>query len=1056
MDKKKIEIQINEIENVVHISDIHIRNLKRHREYNKVFNTLYPKLRNIKKKNKNCVICITGDIAHAKTDISPELVNIIQDFLKKLANIFPVILIAGNHDCNLNNANRLDALYPIVSAIDDPNIIYLRDSGIYTIANIDFVVMSVFDEPENYIRANQFDSENIKIALFHGIVDNTMNDFGYNFTNKKVTRDIFENYDIAMCGDLHRPQYMNKEKTIAYCGSAIQQGHGELKTGHGMLYWDIKTKKSEFIEIPNEYGYHTVEIDDGKILTDLAEISPYPRIRIKSRNTKNSTVNNVIKDLKKKYKIQELTTQKVVDSTDEELNKIAIGDVREIEYQNKLIRDYLSTKYIINDDVIDVVCDINSNINSRITGLDVLKNVIWKPKLFEFSNMFSYGVHNKIDFSDMNGIYGLLAKNHSGKSAAIDALSFCIFDKCSRTSKASDVLNNKKSKFTSKVNFEIAGKDYFIERTGVKDGKTGHVKVNVDFYTFDDNGNRKSLNGKQRSDTNFAIRSHVGTYDDFVLTSLSLQNNNTGFIDITQKERKELLSQFLDINVFEELYEIANNDFKEIGTLLREYKKEDYSTILSKAESDIEIYTKELDIKKLLYEYKKWVLNSINQRILKLTQKLKKVDPNAVNLDINQLLLDKKKILDEINDLREKLKNSNEKIYDTNLEIDNMSVKLNEYNIEQLKIKLNEYESIKQKKNKIDVKVESIKKDLQHKIEKIEKLGDLEYDPNCTYCMNNIFVKDAIKTKEQINDDKKIAVDLSIEKKDILAEIKSYSDHENTLNEYNNLASDKSNRVSSLMLEERKNSNIKESIKDKESALSNTYQDIKTYITNLDNINHNKTINELLQLVKKSFQIVDDHINKLINEINDVNSKIKVEQMRVDTINEKIDKIKELEKRYEGYDYYINCVKRNGIPYELISKVLPKIEYEINNILNQIVEFNIKLSTDGKNINAYIIYDADNMWPLSLTSGMEKFISSIAIRSALISVTSLPRPSFLVIDEGLGQLDSTHFNSMYLLFDYLKSQFDFVIVISHIDKTRDLVEKFIDITVKNGYSSMNA
>ena len=37
-------------------------------------------------------------------------------------------------------------------------------------------------------------------------------------------------------------------------------------------------------------------------------------------------------------------------------------------------------------------------------------------------------------------------------------------------------------------------------------------------------------------------------------TALSLQNNNTGFIDKSQRERKELLSQFLDIDIFEQLY----------------------------------------------------------------------------------------------------------------------------------------------------------------------------------------------------------------------------------------------------------------------------------------------------------------------------------------------------------------------------------------------------------------------------------------------------------------------------------------------------------------------
>jgi DNA repair exonuclease SbcCD ATPase subunit len=98
------------------------------------------------------------------------------------------------------------------------------------------------------------------------------------------------------------------------------------------------------------------------------------------------------------------------------------------------------------------------------------------------------------------------------------------------------------------------------------------------------------------------------------------------------------------------------------------------------------------------------------------------------------------------------------------------------------------------------------------------------------------------------------------------------------------------------------------------------------------------------------------------------------------------------------------------------------------------------------------VYDDANYWSLSITSGMEKFISSLAIRAALIKVTSLPKLSFLVIDEGLGNLDADHFNSMYLLFEYLKGQFDFIIVISHLDQARDLVENFLEITQRREYS----
>jgi exonuclease SbcC len=85
------------------------------------------------------------------------------------------------------------------------------------------------------------------------------------------------------------------------------------------------------------------------------------------------------------------------------------------------------------------------------------------------------------------------------------------------------------------------------------------------------------------------------------------------------------------------------------------------------------------------------------------------------------------------------------------------------------------------------------------------------------------------------------------------------------------------------------------------------------------------------------------------------------------------------------------------------------------------------------------------LWALELGSGMEKFVSSLAIRAALIDVSNLPRPNFLAIDEGFGNLDSENMNSVYQLFEYLKTSFDFIFVISHIDVMRDTVDDLMEI-----------
>ena len=197
--------------------------------------------------------------------------------------------------------------------------------------------------------------------------------------------------------------------------------------------------------------------------------------------------------------------------------------------------------------------------------------------------MFSYGTNNVIDFTNMKGAYGIFAPNASGKSTLWDALSFCMFDKCSRTIRAEDVMNYSKMNFDCKFEFELNNTPYFIERKAKKSPKRGTVKVDVDFYRVID-GQKESLNGEQRRETNAIIREYIGTYEDFVLTAMSTQSNSSGFIEKSQKERKELLAQFLDMDIFEDLWAIASEEIRELNTLLREYKKEDFPSQLIDAE----------------------------------------------------------------------------------------------------------------------------------------------------------------------------------------------------------------------------------------------------------------------------------------------------------------------------------------------------------------------------------------------------------------------------------------------------------------------------------------
>ena len=125
--------------------------------------------------------------------------------------------------------------------------------------------------------------------------------------------------------------------------------------------------------------------------------------------------------------------------------------------------------------------------------------------------------------------------------------------------------------FKCKFNFEVNGVDYFIEREGEADKKE-NVKVKVKFYKIE-NGNEVPLNGEARRSTNDIIRDYVGTYDDFILTVLSIQNNKVGsFVDMGQTERKDLLAQFMGLTIFDNLYNDASDKTKDINVLLKNFK----------------------------------------------------------------------------------------------------------------------------------------------------------------------------------------------------------------------------------------------------------------------------------------------------------------------------------------------------------------------------------------------------------------------------------------------------------------------------------------------------
>ena len=739
------------IKKIAHCADIHIRKLHRFVEYREVFNRFYKQLA----KAQPDLIYIGGDIVHGKLDTSPEETRLVADFLLNLSNIAKTIVIPGNHDVNLNNKSREDVLSPIVDLIKqiNPNIEYWKHSGVYEIEDVQFGVLSIFDIDKDGVQQKHKLPQaadltaDTKIALFHGTVGSYEVDNGLVMSDDRIKVSDFDGYDMVLLGDIHKRQALNDDQTIVYPGSLIQQNFSE-DPSHGFLLWDVETRTAEYHQVKDNYGYKTIDILDGVIQNKMSYVPIKGHIRIRHSNTSVEQIKDIKLSLHKKYpRLKSIKTEKVdlIQATQNN-NRVDIGDVRDIQYQNKLLKNYLDNQSISEEQLTRIV-DINQQVNNspEIVKGDVARNIDWKIKNIKFDNMFSYAENNYLNFEKLDGIVGLVAPNHSGKSALIDTIAYAMFDTCSRTSRAVDILNKRKKTFSIKINVEVDGVDYYIERIGKYRKRvskkyntvTELCPVTVKFYMIE-NGEEVNLAGAARKNTQYGagtnenIKNLLGTFDDFILTAMSLQSNGTNFIDKRQHERKSILSQFLDINIFDQLYDLARKDVQEEKVLLKRLQDEDLYTIIVNLDTKIDdANSKFKKDDKVRVDLLEQIQQATNEKIKLISSKYRLDD----NIDDVLTLEEKvKETRTELLSIDEELKNDLEyketlrplfNRYNTKLSaIDEDSLY---ENLEKINDKYRDFEQLKQKETILKSELETLSDKLTH-------LETYKYDPNCKFC----------------------------------------------------------------------------------------------------------------------------------------------------------------------------------------------------------------------------------------------------------------------------------------------------------------------------------
>tara|TARA_B100000927_G_scaffold291527_1_gene294222 strand:- start:861 stop:3968 length:3108 start_codon:yes stop_codon:yes gene_type:complete len=1030
-----------------HISDTHIKNLKYHSDYRIVFDELYSKLRD----EEIDFIIHTGDIAHTKTQISPEFVEMCSKFLKDLADVAPTYVILGNHDGNLKNSNRQDALSPIVKALNLPNLHLLKNSG-ETVLNEKFClnVLSVFDR-ENWVQPTDYDK--INIALYHGSISNCKTDVNWTMTSGEDEISIFEEFDFAMLGDIHKRQQMDDEGRIWYAGSTVQQNHGETDD-KGFLIWHINSKddfRIEHVEIKNPKPFFTINLTTKGRMPKNISVPSNARLRLVSNNNLPLQAMRKALDVAK-HRFKPETISFLNRAAGERGSVAELDDsfksenLRDIKIQEKIIAEYLE-EFEIDDESLQSVYELNKKYNKIVENSnDVSRNVNWKLRKFRWNNLFNYGEGNNINFDNLSGIIGIFGKNFSGKSSVIDAALYTMFNTTSKNERKNlNIINQNRTCGSGYVEIEVNNDLYRIERTSekytkrLKGEETLEAKTDLNFEKHNMvTGETTSLNGTTRNQTDANIRKHFGTIEDFSMSSLASQDGAFSFINEGSTKRKEIIAKFLDLVVFEKKFKAAKEDFVGFKALIKKNKDRDFNEEMESSSLEIIKYKEQSAQNLQKCQILEDSLAALNSELNQIQGQINSLPAEIV--DIRKLLNQKENVLNKISMLLEAKDKHTKDIQQNEERIFKSQKFLSAINISDLR-------KSKKKGDEIKNSAKNLKRELDDIGKKKKLLSSIPCGSDYPTCR---FIKDAhIAVSNCSSVETKLKIAMEEFKKLKLNEVdRRISQYE----EIQKLANSLQKETSELKIKVEKASN---SLLTSKNSLSDLEAEISDY-------NQNKEVIEnLQQLVAKQKELSRDvkkaETEKKKCEAKNISlyKKIGSAEQNLENIKQQKEEHEKLLQEYSACDLFLRCMHPNGIAYDIIKKRIPVINQEIAKILANIVDFEVFFESHGNKLDIFIKHPKHDPRPIEMGSGAEKTMAAVAIRLALLSVSSLPKADIFILDEPGTALDEENMEGFIRILELIKVYFKNVLLISHLDSLKDCVDMQIVIEKDKGFARIN-
>ena len=707
-------------------------------------------------------------------------------------------------------------------------------------------------------------------------------------------------------------------------------------------------------------------------------------------------------------------------------------NITDVNYQLDLLKKFLESKGY--GEHFKEILDLNQMVENKMKedDVDTTQFKKWYIRNIEFSNFLSYGENQRLDFDKLNGIVVVESDppNFGGKTVlSVDLLMFLFFNETTKTTKAEEIFNRFTDKNSVVVKGEITidGEDYIIVRTiERKLSKKGewNVKTELDFFKKLHDGSLQNFTGEQRRETEAFIKNSIGTKEDFLMTILTTATNLEELLESKPTARGQVLSRFMGLEFLKRKEEVAKeiyssfNKSKLSNIYNSEQLKQDiesYEGKIVELNSQIDLLRNEVkEIEEGITKGKDYRDSMLKKKHTDIDKEIALLNPETTNSQIETLKKERQGYVELLSELK--------------------VVEPEQY------YKEDEHDKVKEDyKNKFQSKIE-----LDTKISEVEKLkSEVKGGIKCEHCgielMNAAITQQKISELDGFIQQKKVIeklmTDLSNKEKEFVETKRQFDEYE-------------------------KNKLIKEkydlSIESCDLKISGLEDKLKRWGEVQDKIKMNDQIDSMLIKADLKLDSYDRLLKEKNNQINTNEYNIKSNNEKITNNRNLIVKIREEESKDKIYKMYLESYGKNGVSKIIMKTMMPLINSELQRLMEDSSYFKLEIRINDKSEVEFIQVDNNTGVEKLMVSGSgyEKTIASLALRSVLSKVCSLPKPNLVVFDEVFGKISNDNLEMVSEFFVKIKEYFDKVFVITHNPMVSQWADSVVKITKQNNISKL--